>query len=88
MSNITVWSKPRCVQCTAVKRAFDKAGVEYEEKNLPDSPDVLAKFIEQGFTAAPVVESDMAETFAGFNPALVSDLIAQAKFINGPATAA
>lgn len=76
MSAITVWSKPRCVQCSAVYRSFDKAGLEYEVKNLPDFPDVLAKFIEQGHTSAPVVEAEGFDTFAGFNPDAVKAIVA------------
>ncbi len=28
--NITVYTKPACVQCTATYRALDKAGIEYD----------------------------------------------------------
>lgn len=75
---ITVWSKPNCVQCKAVYRSFDKAGVEYEVKNLPDFPDKLEQFKEKGFAAAPVVESPYCDTFAGFNPLLVKAIVAAA----------
>lgn len=84
--SVTVWSKPNCVQCKAVYRAFDKAGIEYEVKNLPDFPKKLQEFIDAGHTSAPVIESDVADTFAGFNPGLVADVIAQVRFITGPAT--
>ena len=82
--SITVWSKPSCVQCKAVYRAFDKAGVEYQVKNLPDFPEKLAEFIEAGFTAAPVVEATGHKTFAGFNP----DAVKAIAFEYGPATVA
>jgi glutaredoxin-like protein NrdH len=83
LSEITVWSKPRCVQCTAVKRAFDKAGVDYVERNLPDYPETLQYFIDvKGFGSAPVVEADGFESFAGFNPALVQEIIDNAKTID------
>jgi glutaredoxin-like protein NrdH len=89
LSEIIVWSKPRCVQCTAVKRAFDKAGVHYVERNLPDHPEKLQYFIDvKGFGSAPVVEADGFEPFAGYNPDLVKEIIDNAKFINGPATVA
>ena len=73
---VTVWTKPSCVQCTAVKRAFDKAGVVYTTKNLPDFPDVLEKFITAGHMGAPVVQAVGVEEFAGFNPDLVKAVIA------------
>lgn len=88
MTTIHVWSKPNCVQCKAVYRSLDKAGLDYEVKNLPDFPEKLQEFIEAGHTSAPVVESSLVDTFAGFNPDAIKDLIAQVKFTNGPATAA
>lgn len=75
MSNITVWSKPNCVQCRAVYRALDKAGTDYAVKNLPDHPEKLQQFLDAGFSSAPVVESDISYTFAGFNPDGVKALI-------------
>lgn len=76
MSEITVWSKPNCVQCRAVYRAFDQAGLEYEVKNLPDFPDKLEEFKEAGFASAPVVEAVGFDTFAGYNVNVVKAIIA------------
>lgn len=76
MSEITVWSKPNCVQCKAVYRAFDTAGVSYEVKNLPDHPEKLEWFKEHGFASAPVVEAEGFETFAGYNVNVVKAIIA------------
>jgi glutaredoxin-like protein NrdH len=77
---VVVWSKPSCVQCNAVYRAFDKAkmvkGVDYEVRNLPDFPEKLEEFKAAGLMQAPVVESDVAETFAGNNPYLVKEIVA------------
>lgn len=74
--SITVWSKPNCVQCKAVYRAFDREpGLAYTIKNLPDFPEKLQAFIDAGFTAAPVVEADGHDTFAGYNPDAVKAII-------------
>lgn len=80
MSDITVWSKPKCVQCTAVKRAFDRAGVEYESLELPEHPEALAAFIRAGFTSAPIVEAAGFETFAGYDPEKVRAIIDAHRF--------
>lgn len=74
-----VWSKPNCVQCGAVYRAFDKAGVDYEVRNLPDFPAKLEEFKAAGLMQAPVVESPYVETFAGYNVNLVKEIVAAAK---------
>lgn len=79
MSPIIVWSKKPCVQCGAVFRAFDKAGTAYEVRNLPDFPEELAAFKERGLMQAPIVESPYVETFSGFNPHMVNEIIAAAQ---------
>lgn len=79
MSAILIWSKKPCVQCTAVFRSFDKAGVEYEVRNLPDFPDQIEAFKERGLMQAPIVESPYVETFSGNNIYLVKDIIAAVK---------
>lgn len=76
---ITVWSKPNCVQCKAVYRAFDQAGVAYEEENLPDFPEKLEEFKAAGFLGAPVVVAEHFTTFAGFDPDEVKRVIARVK---------
>jgi len=70
--SVIVWSKKPCVQCGAVKRAFAKAGVEYEERNLPDFPEQLEKFMAEGHMQAPVVEAEGHKTFSGFVPDAVA----------------
>lgn len=76
---IVVWSKPACVQCTALIRKLNKEGVEHEVRNLPDFPDQLADFIERGFLQAPITEATGFETFAGNNPVALAPIIAAAK---------
>jgi glutaredoxin-like protein NrdH len=67
------------VQCGAVYRAFDKAGIEYQVKNLPDFPEKLEEFRELGMMQAPVVESSYVDTFSGFNPYLIEEIVAAVK---------
>ncbi|MDR6794382.1 glutaredoxin-like protein NrdH [Pseudarthrobacter oxydans] len=79
MSAIVIYSKKPCVQCTAVFRSFDKAGVEYEVRNLPDFPDEVEAFKAAGLMQAPIVESPYVETFSGNNINLVKEIIAAVK---------
>jgi glutaredoxin-like protein NrdH len=74
--SVIIWTKIPCVQCTAVKREFKKAGVEFEEKSLPDNLEALEAFKAKGLASAPIVESGELETFAGFNPDAVKEYIA------------
>ncbi|MDS2171622.1 glutaredoxin domain-containing protein [Nesterenkonia sp. CL21] len=75
---ITVWSKPNCVQCNAVKRHLDKNGIPYEERDLTLDPDKLLEFKDRGLAQAPVVESSTRDTFTGFNPYKLDELVEDA----------
>ena len=65
--NITVYSKPLCVQCDATKRALNKAGIRYEAVDVTENPDALAKIKALGYAQAPVVITD-DDHWSGFRP--------------------
>lgn len=67
MSPVVVWSKPNCVQCTATKRKLDFLGVDYEERDLTEHPDVLSELVSIGFQSAPVVMLDNMPLFSGYD---------------------
>ena len=39
--SVTVYSKPRCVQCDATKRALKKQGISYAEIDMSQDLDAL-----------------------------------------------
>ena len=51
-SNITIYSKDKCVQCRATMRYLDKHGVPYDVKSADEHARMLHN---KGFTQAPVV---------------------------------
>ncbi|MGO1408407.1 MAG: glutaredoxin domain-containing protein, partial [Brachybacterium sp.] len=53
--DITVYSKPLCVQCDATKRALNKAGVAYDVVDITEDADALATVKSLGYVQAPVV---------------------------------
>jgi glutaredoxin-like protein NrdH len=55
VKTIRLYSKPRCVQCTATKRWLDKRGIEYQTVDVSQSPDDLAAIKALGYMSAPVV---------------------------------
>lgn len=79
---VTVWSKPNCVQCKAVYRALDKGRVPYTVMDLPDFPEKLEQFKARDLMQAPVVEADGLETFAGFDPGKVAEVVAAHGVVN------
>lgn len=65
--SITVYSKPRCVQCDATYRALDKAGVEYTTVDVTRDAESLEYILGLGYQQAPVVVTD-AVHWSGYRP--------------------
>ncbi|MGV9717560.1 glutaredoxin domain-containing protein, partial [Rhodococcus pyridinivorans] len=56
--NITVYTKPACVQCTATYRALDKAGIEYDVVDISENPEARDYVMALGYLQAPVVVAE------------------------------
>ncbi|WP_157975569.1 glutaredoxin-like protein NrdH [Brachybacterium sp. YJGR34] len=65
--DITVYSKPLCVQCDATKRALTKAGVAYDVVDVTEDADALARIKSMGYAQAPVVITEQ-DHWSGFRP--------------------
>lgn len=72
---VTVYSKPRCVQCDATKRTLRKIGAEFTEVDLTESEAALEYVTEDlGYAQAPVVvvEDGTGEShWSGYRPDLL-----------------
>lgn len=73
MEKVTVYSKERCVQCAATERALGKYGVKYEVVMLEDNPAELERLASEGYTAAPVVETENG-TWSGYRPDRIKNI--------------
>ncbi|WP_371152967.1 glutaredoxin-like protein NrdH [Buchananella felis] len=82
--SITVYSKPRCVQCDATYRAFDKAGVDYTVVDLTQDAAALDMVRELGYSQAPVVMAG-DEHWAGFRPDRIKVAVAAVQAAATPA---
>ena len=71
--NVTVYSKPACVQCTATYRALDRQGVSYEVIDISVDQDALETVKGLGYMQLPVVVAG-PEHWAGFRPDKISAL--------------
>jgi glutaredoxin-like protein NrdH len=58
MMKITVWELPNCVQCHQTKREFTKRGIVFETRQLNKSQKAVKRFLELGFSQAPIIETD------------------------------
>ena len=73
MAEITVYSKPRCVQCTATYRVLDKDGHEYNTVDISKDPEARDFVMSLGYLGAPVVIVG-DEHWSGFNPGKLSKI--------------
>ena len=65
--NITVYTKPACVQCNATYKALDKAGIAYEKVDISIDDEAREYVLALGYLQAPVVVTD-SEHWSGFRP--------------------
>ena len=72
--NVTVYTKPSCVQCDATKRTLDKLGLEYTTIDATTDEAVYNMLVEKGFRSMPVVNADN-EWWSGFNPEKLNGLV-------------
>lgn len=74
---ITVYTKPACVQCTATKKAMDKAGLDYELVDISLDDEARDYVMALGHLQAPVVVAG-EEHWSGFRPDRIRGLLAEA----------
>lgn len=81
-ATITVVTKPSCVQCDALDRAFTRKGIYdlYEVEWIDGTTLSAVELTELRTigTQAPVVTSSPVGSFAGFRPDKIDELIAHA----------
>lgn len=62
---IRVWTNENCIQCDRTKKFLDDNKIDYLTLSLADNPVETQRFIDMGFKAAPIVETDK-EIWSGF----------------------
>jgi glutaredoxin-like protein NrdH len=71
--NITVYTKPGCVQCSATFKALDKAKLRYEIVDVTTDENALAYVHALGYLQAPVIVAG-AQHWGGFRPDRITQL--------------
>ena len=75
--NITLYTKPQCVQCNATKRALTKAGlvenVDYRTVDVSQDAEALEHLKNLGYLQAPVVVAG-DDHWSGFRPDKIDGL--------------
>lgn len=73
MQQITVYSKPGCVQCQATMRKLDKRGAAYEVRDVTQDERAYQRVRELGYQQVPVVEAG-EQHWSGFRPDRIAGL--------------
>lgn len=84
MDEVTVYSKPSCVQCTATYRALDKAGITYRIIDVTQDPASLDYISEDlGYRQAPVVVVTDQDHWSGFRPDHINRIATNTRKVAG-----
>jgi glutaredoxin-like protein NrdH len=74
MTDIIVYTKPACPQCTATKRHLDKRGIGFRSIDMSIDTGAVATVRALGYSSAPVVVAGDRH-FAGFRPDALDTLV-------------
>jgi glutaredoxin-like protein NrdH len=83
--NITLYSKPGCVQCNAIKRKFKAEGLvegidfTVTDVSLPENEGDLLALKHLGFEGVPVTAVNSDDPFYGYDINKIADVIARKK---------
>lgn len=75
MTEITIYSKPNCVQCNATYQALDRKAISYQIIDLTEDSQALELVKKLGYQQVPVVIAG-DKHWAGFRPDMISLLAA------------
>lgn len=74
--SITVYSKPRCPQCTATYRKLNSLDILHESVDVSEDAEALSFIQSLGYSQAPVVvvkdsKGNIMKHWSGFRPDLI-----------------
>lgn len=72
---VTVYSKPKCVQCSAVIRRLDNKNIPYRKVDISTDEAAFNHVASLGYQSVPVVETADGEHFQGYDPAKIDALM-------------
>ncbi len=73
MSNVTVYSKPNCPQCTQTKKKLEQKGIAFEVIDISQDKNAAQTVTDLGYRQVPVVVSG-EKHWSGFRPDLLDAL--------------
>lgn len=70
---VTIYSKPRCIQCKATYRAMEQKHISYNVIDISTNTAALSYVESLGYRQVPVVVADDMH-WAGFRPDMIDRL--------------
>ena len=70
---VTVYSKPDCMQCNFTKKWLKERNIPYTELNIKEDEEALLKVKEMGFQSVPVIVTE-DDSWYGFQPDKLAEL--------------
>ena len=74
--DVTVYSKPDCVQCDSTKRLMDREGIAYQSVDITQDKEAYEYVLSLGYQAVPVVVSG-EQHWSGFRAERIKGLKAK-----------
>lgn len=71
---ITIYSKPNCFRCEAVKKYLQNNGVPFTEVDVLEDTESLQILIDAGYSELPVVNIN-GEFHTGFRPEILAKVV-------------
>ena len=75
MMSITVYSKSGCPECTFTKKYLESENITYEEKRVDLNDTYMEEVILLGYRTLPVVKINEEETFTGYRPEKLENMV-------------
>ena len=75
MPPVTVYTQPGCAPCAASKRKLTKLGIPFIEKDVSVDFEAREEIISLGFQQTPVVVVGDFESWAGYRPDKISNIL-------------
>lgn len=72
---ITVYSKSGCAECMFTKKFLEAKNISFEEKRVDTNANYLEEVKLLGYRSLPVIQIDEDETFTGYRPERLQNLV-------------
>lgn len=72
--NVTVYSKPNCMQCNFTKKYLNERDIAFKEIDVTQDEVALNKIKDMGYQAVPVVVTE-DDHWYGFQPDKLATLV-------------